>query len=119
MLTGFDVMVVRQVEGGLLVGGAATFLADDRPDLVADPAEAWALIEASAAAFNADDVEGVLATMSGSAVLWEDMTDVDDHPWGHSPCGSSSPPTCGSRVELHGGAGDLRAVPRRAEPPHR
>ena len=62
MLTGFDVMVVRHVEGGLLVGGAATFFADDRPDLVADPAEARALIEASAAAFNADDVEGVLAT---------------------------------------------------------
>ena len=78
-LTGFDVIVVRHVEGGLLVGGAATFLADDRPDLVADPAEAQALIEASAAAFNADDVEGVLATMSGSAVLWPDMTDTETY----------------------------------------
>jgi len=77
VLTGFDVAVVRHVEGGLLVGGAATFFADDRPDLVADPAEAQALIEASAAAFNADDVEGVLATMTGIAVLWEDATDVD------------------------------------------
>jgi len=77
VLTGFDVLVVRHGDGGLLVGGAASFLADDRPDLVADPAEAWALIEASRAAFNADDVEGVLATMSGSAVFWEDMTDVE------------------------------------------
>jgi hypothetical protein len=77
VLTGFDVLVVRHVDGGLLVGGAATFLADDRPDLVADPAEARALIEASRVAFNADDVEGVLATMSGSAVFWEDMTDVE------------------------------------------
>jgi len=77
VLTGFDVLVVRHGDGGLLVGGAATFFADDRPDLVADPAEAWALIEASRAAFNADDVEGVLATMSGSAVFWEDMTDVE------------------------------------------
>ena len=77
VLTGFDVLVVRHGDGGLLVGGVAFFLADDRPDLVADPTEAWALIEASRAAFNADDVEGVLATMSGSAVFWEDMTDVE------------------------------------------
>jgi len=76
-LTGFDVMVVRHVEGGLLCGGAATFLADDRPDLVADPADAWALIEALGAAMNADDVEGALATMSGLAVFWEDMTDSE------------------------------------------
>ena len=74
-LTGFDVMVVRHVEGGLLCGGAATFLADDRPDLVADPADAWALIEASGAAMNADDVEGALAMMSPLAAFWEDMTD--------------------------------------------
>jgi hypothetical protein len=76
-LTGFDVMVVTHVEGGLLVGGAATFAADERPDLVADPAEAQALIEASEAAFNADDIEGMLANYSAGALFWEDMTDVD------------------------------------------
>jgi len=78
-LTGFDVMVVRHVEGGLLGGGAATFLADDRPDLVADPADAWALIEALGAAMTADDVEGALATMSGLAVFAEDMTDTETY----------------------------------------
>jgi hypothetical protein len=77
VLTGFDVLVVSHVEGGLLVGGAATFWADDRPDLVADPAEAQALIEASSAAFNAGDVEGLLALMTGDAAVWEDMTDVE------------------------------------------
>jgi ketosteroid isomerase-like protein len=77
VLTGFDVLVVRRVEEGLLIGGAGTFLADDRPDLVADPAEAQALIEASLAAFNADDIEGTLATMTGDALLWEDLTDGD------------------------------------------
>jgi hypothetical protein len=77
VLTGFDVLVVRYVEGGLLVGGVASFLADDRPDLVADPADARAVIDASRAAFNAEDVEGVLATMSGAAVFWEDMTDAE------------------------------------------
>ncbi|MBP1632705.1 MAG: hypothetical protein H6Q11_993, partial [Acidobacteria bacterium] len=64
------------VEAGLLVGGAATFFADDQPDLVADPAEAQALIEASAAAFNADDIEGMLAGYNADALFWEDMTDV-------------------------------------------
>jgi hypothetical protein len=76
VLTGFDVAVVSHVEGGLLVGGAATFFVDDRPDLVADPAEAQALIEASAAAFNADDIEGMLAGYNADALFWEDMTDV-------------------------------------------
>jgi ketosteroid isomerase-like protein len=77
VLTGFDVLVVRRVEGGLLIGGAATFFADDWPDLVADPAEAQALIEASAAAFNADDVEGMLALMTEDGAIWADMTDID------------------------------------------
>ena len=119
VLTGFDVLVVRHVDGGLLVGGAATFFADDRPDLVADPAEAQALIEASSAAFNADDVEGVLATMTGDALLWEDMTDAETVPTGAPPpCGSSSPTSLLHR-RVHRGAGDLRAVRRGAEPQHR
>ena len=77
VVTGFDLMVIRHVEGGLLVEGAATLYGDNRPDLVPDPADAWALIEASASAFNAGDVEGVLALMGENAALWEDVTDVD------------------------------------------
>jgi hypothetical protein len=76
VLTGFDVLVVRHADGGLLVGGAATFFADDQPDSGADPAEAQALIEATGAAFNADDIEGMLAGYDADALFWEDMTDV-------------------------------------------
>ena len=77
VLTGFDVLVVRHVEGGLLVGAVATFFADNQPDLAADPVEAQALVEAAAAAFNADDIEGMLAGYEADALFWEDMTDVD------------------------------------------
>ena len=89
VLTGFDVLVVRHVEGGLLVGAVATFFADNQPDLAADPVEAQALVEAAAAAFNADDVEGVLALMTEEGAIWEDMTDIDT---------------------IHQGAADLRDV---------
>ena len=75
--TGFEVLRVAQVEGGLLVGGAATFYSDIGPDGVADPAGARLLIQTAAAALNAGDVEGVLATMSGDVLLWEDMFDGD------------------------------------------
>jgi len=77
VFTGFEVLRVNRVAGGLLVGGGATFLSDNGPDEIADPAEAWALIQDAAAAANAGDVEGVLATMSGDVLLWEDVFDPD------------------------------------------
>jgi len=74
VLTGFDLLVLTPTGSGWLLGGGATFLAD--PGLEADLAEAEAPIEASAAAFNADDVDGMLATYAEYGVLWEDVTDA-------------------------------------------
>ena len=74
VLTGFDLAVLAPTGSGWLLGGGVGFLAD--PGLEADLAEAEASIEASAAAFNADDVDGVLATYAEYGVLWEDVTDA-------------------------------------------
>ena len=61
VVTGFDVLVVKHVEGGVLVSGAATFLAAAGAD--AEAAVVQPLLEAEAAAWNADDIDGVLATV--------------------------------------------------------
>jgi hypothetical protein len=66
--TGFLVIVGGQVAGGLLVAGGASFFAEGGP--TADPAVAQALVVAQVAAWNADDVDGVLATMTDDVAFW-------------------------------------------------
>ncbi len=69
VLTGFDVMVVKHVEGGVLISGVATFVAVPGGD--AEAAVVQPLLEAEAAAWNADDIDGVLATWTDDAVFWQ------------------------------------------------
>lgn len=68
---GFVVVVSDRSADGLLVAGSASFLGLDEPP--AGAAVAQELMEAQTAAWNADDVDGVLATMSDDAVLWGDV----------------------------------------------
>jgi len=56
-------------QGGLLIGGLASLVAD--PGLEVDSAVARGLVEAEAAAWKAGDVGGVLATRGEDAVLWD------------------------------------------------
>lgn len=70
VVVGFDVVVgVPAPQGGLLIGGVASLVAD--PGLEVDLAVARSLVEAEGAAWNAGDVGGVLATMGEDAVLWD------------------------------------------------
>lgn len=66
--TGFIVIVAHRAEEGLLVAGSASLFAVGAVD--ADPAVAQALVAAQAAAWNADDVDGVLATMADDVAFW-------------------------------------------------
>jgi pyrimidine-specific ribonucleoside hydrolase len=68
---GFVVIVGDHTVDGLLVASRADFLSMDEPP--ADAAVARGLMEAYVAAWNADDVDGVLATMSDDAVIWGDV----------------------------------------------
>jgi inosine-uridine nucleoside N-ribohydrolase len=61
-VAGFAVIIGTRVEGGLLVAGGASFLAEVGAE--ADPTVAQTLIETQLAAWNADDLEGVLATLT-------------------------------------------------------
>lgn len=70
--TGFDVFFVERVPGGLLFGETATFYG--KPGLTIDP-DAVAIIDAQRAAWNAGDVDAVLATMSSDAAFWEGLAD--------------------------------------------
>lgn len=67
--TGFIVIVAHRAEVGLLVGASAGLFAVGAAD--ADPAGVGALLEAQAAAWNAGDVDGVLATMTEDAGVWD------------------------------------------------
>ena len=69
VITGFDVMVVKHVEGGMLISGVATFVATPGAD--AEAAVVQPLLEAEAAAWNADDIDGLLATWTDDAVFWQ------------------------------------------------
>jgi hypothetical protein len=74
--TGFDLLVVAHVApSGLLVAGGASFLG--APGFEADGAVVADLSETESTAWNADDVAGVLATMTDDALFWEDVTDAD------------------------------------------
>jgi hypothetical protein len=68
---GFVVFVGDRTTDGLLAAGSANFVALDEPP--ADEALARELIETLVAAWNADDVDGVLATMSDDVVVWGDV----------------------------------------------
>ncbi len=74
-VAGFVVIVGDRVTDGVLAGGAARFLATGEP--TADVTVAEELMAAQVAAWNAEDVEGVLATMSDDAALWGDLADPD------------------------------------------
>jgi inosine-uridine nucleoside N-ribohydrolase len=65
---GLLVIVGDRAEDGLLAAGSASFFGIDEP--TADVVVAQRLMEAYVAAWNADDVDGVLATMSDDVVLW-------------------------------------------------
>jgi hypothetical protein len=70
--SGFDIFYVTRVNGGLLVGSAATLFG--KPDLVAG-AGAMKTIATEIAAWNKDDTAGVLATMTRNAQFWEGFVD--------------------------------------------
>jgi hypothetical protein len=65
---GFLVFVGGRVTGGLLVAGGVSFFADGGG--TADPDVVRALVAAQATAWNADDVDGVLATMADDVAFW-------------------------------------------------
>jgi len=86
-------MVVRHVEGGLLISGVATFVATPGAD--ADAAVVQPLLEAEAAAWNADDIDGWLATWTDDAVFWQGVG--GGYATFAAPlCGRSSPASSGS-----------------------
>ncbi|MBN2114863.1 MAG: nucleoside hydrolase [Acidimicrobiia bacterium] len=65
---GFLVIVGARATDGVLVAGSASFFAED--GTATDPATVRDLMEAQATAWNADDVDGVLATMTEYVVVW-------------------------------------------------
>jgi hypothetical protein len=77
---GFIVIVGDRAADGLLVAGSASFFGLDAPP--ADAGVAHDLMEAQVAAWNADDVDGVLATMSGDVVVWGDVVYPDTMDFG-------------------------------------
>lgn len=72
---GFVVVVGDRIADGLLVAHSASFIATG--DSSTDAAVARELMEAQVATWNADDLDGVLATMSDDVVLWGDVADPD------------------------------------------
>jgi pyrimidine-specific ribonucleoside hydrolase len=65
---GFLVIVGGRAAEGMLVAGSASFFAE--VGAASDPAMVRDLMGAQATAWNADDVDGVLATMTDDAAFW-------------------------------------------------
>jgi hypothetical protein len=108
-VTGFDLWVVSRFEGGLLCAGGVTFGAFE-PFVEADPTVVDDLLAAQAAAWQAGDIEGVLAD------YWEAASYLDGFSFGSRPSARLAEFYAGMRLEFTGRpaiSGPFVAVPTR------